>query len=97
MPKSDMRLAILGAGPIGLEAALYARAATFRSRFTNEAASRNTSPAGAMCDFVSPFGMNVTPLGRAAALKQKPSLEMPGNDIVYHRPRACANLFGAHR
>lgn len=66
MPRNDQpRLAILGAGPIGLEAALYA--ATLKLPFT-------VYERGGVGDHVrqwghirlfSPFGMNVTPLGLA--------------------------------
>ncbi len=80
MPKAEMRLAILGAGPIGLEAALYARA--LQIPFT-------IFERGRVADYVwrwghvrlfSPFGMNSTPLGRAAAVKQKPGQELPTSD-----------------
>jgi cation diffusion facilitator CzcD-associated flavoprotein CzcO len=80
MAKTAPRLAILGAGPIGLEAGLYARA--LRLPFT-------IYERGRVADYVwrwghvrlfSPFVKNVTPLGRAAALKQKPNQELPGDD-----------------
>ncbi len=81
MPKSDMRLAILGAGPIGLEAALYARAAQLPFTVYERGRVAEHMTRWGHVRLFSPFGMNVTPLGRAAALKQKPSLEMPGNDV----------------
>jgi thioredoxin reductase len=81
MPKTEMRLAILGAGPIGLEAALYARALQLPFTIYERGRVAEHVARWGHVRLFSPFGMNITPLGRAAALKQKPSLEMPGNDV----------------
>src|SRR5438105_3496564 len=80
MAKPELRLAIIGGGPIGLEAGLYARA--LQMPFT-------IYERGRVADHVwrwghvrlfTPFGMNATPLGRAAAQKQKPGQALPGDD-----------------
>ena len=80
MAKSETRLAILGAGPIGLEAGLYAKA--LQVPFT-------IYERGRPADYVwrwghvrlfSPFALNTTSLGRAAVLKQKPGVELPRDE-----------------
>jgi hypothetical protein len=102
MAKLDApRLAILGAGPVGLEAALYAR----RLKLDVLVYER-----GRIAEFVqrwghvrlfSPFGMNTTSLGRAAILADNPRHELPadaacvtGHDHVsaYLEPLATTNL-----
>ena len=80
MSKQDQpRVAILGAGPIGLEAALYARKLDLPVVVYER---------GRLAEFVqrwghvrlfSPFGMNSTPLGRAAILSDKPQHEFPAD------------------
>src|SRR5262249_22601511 len=80
MPRTEKRLAILGAGPIGLEAALYARA--LQMPFTVYERGRPADHVwrwGHVRLFTA-FAMNGTVLGRAAARKQKPSQDLPGND-----------------
>src|SRR6266702_4350897 len=67
MAKMDaIRLAILGAGPIGLEAALYA--AHLQLPFTVYERGRvgEHLQRWGHVKLFSPFGMNVTPLGPAA-------------------------------
>ena len=78
MAKTELpRIAILGAGPIGLEAALYAR--TLKYPFV-------LLERGRVAEFVqrwghvrlfTPFGMNVTPLGLKSVLAVKPDRAMP--------------------
>jgi thioredoxin reductase len=74
------RIAILGAGPIGLEAGLYAR--QLKLPFT-------IYEQGRVGEFVwrwghvklfTPFGMNATPLGRKAILTAKPEYPFPADD-----------------
>lgn len=71
-----MRIAVLGAGPVGLEAALAAaeRGADVRV-YEREAAGANVRAWGHVTLF-SPFGMNHTPLGRRVLLER--GLELPG-------------------
>jgi len=80
MPKSESRLAILGAGPIGLEAALYARALQLPFSVYERGRVAEYMVRWGHVRLFSPFGMNATPLGRAAALKQKPNQPLPGDD-----------------
>ena len=77
MPKADIQLAILGAGPIGLEAALYARALGLRFTVYERGRLADSMWRWGHVRMFTPLSMNTTPLGRAAA-KQKPNLIWPG-------------------
>lgn len=71
------RVAILGAGPVGLEAALYARAAGLPvAVFEQGSAAAHVERWGFVRMF-TPFGMNATPLGRQAILRDTPTRELP--------------------
>src|SRR5260370_21710752 len=99
------RLAILGAGPIGLEAALYA--ANLELPFTIYERGRvgeHVQRWGHVKMF-SPFGMNVTPLGLAAIHKQNPKHEFPNEAVcttgrehweAYVDPLSKTNLLRDH-
>src|SRR5271155_4490826 len=74
------RIAILGAGPIGLEAALYAK--TLKYPFT-------IYERGRAAEFVlrwghvrlfTPFGVNVTPLGLKSVHSARPNRDLPKDD-----------------
>ena len=62
----NRRVAILGAGPIGLEAALYARKLCFPVTIYERGQPGDYVRRWGHVRLFSPFGMNVTPLGRAA-------------------------------
>jgi hypothetical protein len=87
------RLAILGAGPIGLEAAL--QAATLQLPFTVYERGRvgeHLQRWGHVRLF-SPFGMNSTPLGRERLRIDQPRHEMPADaDILTGRDHRAAYL-----
>jgi len=87
------RLAILGAGPIGLEAALYA--ATFQLPFTVYERGRvgeHLQQWGHVRLF-TPFGMNVTPLGRLRILAENPQAKLPDdNACITGREHVAAYL-----
>jgi thioredoxin reductase len=94
MSRSDQpRLAILGAGPIGLEAAL--QAATLKLPFTVFERGRvgeHLHRWGHVRLF-SPFGMNSTPQGRARLRADQPQHEMPADgDILTGREHIVAYL-----
>lgn len=86
---TEPRIAILGAGPIGLEAALYARRAKLPVTLFER------GPQFAMhlrrwghVKLFSPFGMNATKLGRAAG-----QAALPGdNDLITGREHLDAYL-----
>ncbi len=76
MAKSESRrVAILGAGPIGLEAALYARALGFDVTVYERGTIGDSIRRWGHVRMFSPFGMNATPLGRAALVKK----DFPGD------------------
>jgi thioredoxin reductase len=67
MPKPDSpRIAVLGAGPIGLEAALYARSLNLPVKVYERGRVGEYWHWWGHVQLFSPFGMNVTTLGRAA-------------------------------
>jgi thioredoxin reductase len=87
------RIAVLGAGPIGLEAALYA--ATLQLPFTVYEAGRvgeHLLRWGHVRLF-SPFGMNSTPLGRARVRAARAYQDLPGDaDLLTGREHLAAYL-----
>jgi hypothetical protein len=71
MPKTDLpRVAVLGAGPIGLEAALYARTLGMAVTVYERGRLAEHLLRWGHVRLFSPFGMNSTPLGRATIPKQ---------------------------
>ncbi|MBM4068780.1 MAG: monooxygenase [Planctomycetes bacterium] len=81
MPKSDLpRIAILGAGPIGLEAALYARKLEYPVDLYERGQIADYWQRWGHVKLFSPFGMNSTPLGRAAIRAANPDHEFPAED-----------------
>jgi hypothetical protein len=87
------RLAILGAGPIGLESALYAASLALPFRVYERAeVGQNLQHWGHARMFTS-FGMNTTPLGRAALKVEKPREQMPADgDVLTGREHLEAYL-----
>src|SRR2546421_11982148 len=83
MPKPDApRLAILGAGPIGLEAGLYAKKLALPfTIYERGRIAEHVLRWGHVRLFTS-FAMNATPLGRAAIKYVKPSHEFPKDDAT---------------
>lgn len=76
------RIAILGAGPVGLEAALYAR--QLQCAFTVYERGRvgeHLARWGHVRLF-TPFGMNSTPLGRQQIKTAKPASKLPADDAI---------------
>ena len=72
------RIAILGAGPIGLETALYARYLGYKVQLYERA---HTPAANVLrwghVSLFTPFAMNASPLGIAAIQAQNPSWQRP--------------------
>jgi thioredoxin reductase len=92
MARSDTpRIAILGAGPIGLEAALYARALQLPVTVYERGRIGEHLRRWGHVRLFSPFGMNVTPLGRASLLAEKPQRDLPadGDCITGREHLAC--------
>jgi thioredoxin reductase len=81
MARTDVpRIAILGAGPIGLEAALYARSVNLPVTVYERGRIGEYWHRWGHVRLFSPFGMNTTPLGRAAIKSAKPTHEFPSDE-----------------
>ncbi|HYV39325.1 MAG TPA: NAD(P)-binding domain-containing protein [Gemmataceae bacterium] len=81
MPKSDQsRIAILGAGPIGIEAALYARKLDLAVTVYERGRIAEYVQRWGHVRLFSPFAMNSTSLGRATIRAEKPKHEFPGDN-----------------
>src|SRR5580765_1268269 len=80
MPKfAHQHIAILGAGPIGLEAALYARKLGFPVTVYERNRIAEFVQRWGHAKLFSPFAMNSTPLGRSTIRAEKPKHEFPGD------------------
>jgi thioredoxin reductase len=94
------RIAILGAGPVGVEAALYAAKLGLPFRVYERGQAGDNVRRWGHVKLFTPFGMNVTPLGRAALAGQKLPADqdlLTGRDHVsaYLEPLAkCPALAG---
>src|SRR4051812_29678361 len=87
------RLAVLGAGPIGLEAALYARKLGYPVAVYERGRPAEYVRRWGHVRLFSPFGMNATPLGKAAILADQPRHEFPKDaDCVTGRDHVAAYL-----
>jgi len=77
------RIAVIGAGPIGLEAALFAsRAGNDVNIYERGQVAENLRRWGHVRLF-SPFGLNVSPWGRRALAESSPAAHLP-NDPALH-------------
>jgi thioredoxin reductase len=75
-------IAVLGAGPIGLEAALYGRYLGYDVQvYERGHVAENVREWGHVRLF-SPFGMNSSTLGRAALAAQDPQYEPPDDEAI---------------
>jgi thioredoxin reductase len=94
MAKADApRIAVLGGGPIGLEAALYARSLGLVVTVYERGRIGEHLRRWGHVRLFSPFGMNVTPLGRAALLADKPKRDFPSDtDIITGREHVACYL-----
>ncbi len=94
MAKTDVpRLAVLGAGPIGLEAALYARTLNLPVTVYERARIGEHLHRWGHVRLFSPFGMNTTALGRATIRTSQPDHVFPGdNDCLSGKAHLAAYL-----
>ncbi len=94
MPKKEIpRLAILGAGPVGLEAALYARRLDLPVTIYERGRPGEYWQRWGHVRLFTPFGMNVTPLGRAAIRADSPRHPFPADtDCITGREHLAAYL-----
>src|SRR3954468_18157353 len=92
MPKPDApRLAILGAGPIGLEAGLYAKKLDLPFTLYERGRVGEHVLRWGHVRLFSPFGMNATPLGRATLRAANRDLPADG-DLLTGAEYAAAYL-----
>jgi thioredoxin reductase len=106
MSRSDPpRIAVLGAGPVGLEAALYAASLKFPVRVYERGGPGEHLRQWGHVRLFTPFAMNVTPLGRATLKADAPRRDLPGDgDILtgreylaaYLEPLAASPLLAEH-
>ncbi len=74
------RVVIVGAGPIGLEAAVYARSLNLPVTVFERGVPGEYLRQWGHVRLFSPFHMNSTPLGRKAIQRQHPRHELPSDD-----------------
>jgi hypothetical protein len=94
MPRTDApRIAILGAGPVGLEALLYAQALDLPAVVYERGRVGEYLHRWGHVRLFSPFGMNATPLGRQAILAETPKHPFPAaGDCITGREHLAAYL-----
>ena len=93
--ETPARIAILGAGPIGLEAALYARYLGYDvDIYERGRVAENILRWGHVRMF-TPFGWNRSLLGLAAIKAQEPAWQPPSDDAILHGSRVCQPLFAS--
>jgi thioredoxin reductase len=81
MPKTEApRVAVLGAGPIGLEVALYARRLGLPVKIYERGRVGEHWLRWGHVQLFTPFGMNTTPLGRAAIKAANARHEFPADN-----------------
>ena len=80
MLKSTLpRVAVLGAGPVGLEAAVYAKSLGLPVAVYEQAAVATNVERWGFVKMFSPFGMNVSALGKQLLLREMPTREFPAD------------------
>src|SRR5579872_1545772 len=94
MPRNEPpRVAILGAGPVGLEAAHYAAALKLPFTVYERGRPGEHLHQWGHVRLFSPFGMNSTPLGRARVRADQPDHDLPADgDILSGREHLSAYL-----
>src|SRR5271168_3718435 len=81
MAKTDLpRIAILGAGPIGIEAALKARSLKYPFIVFERGRVAEFMLRWGHVKLFTPFGMNVTPLGLESLKNARPNQTRPKDD-----------------
>ena len=99
------RIAILGAGPCGLETGLYARYLGYQTTIYEQGEIAQAVSEWGHVRMFSPFHMNRSSLGLAAIQAQSPDLELPNDEDLltghewrdrYLRPLAASDLLKDH-
>src|SRR5262245_425294 len=94
MPKpTSLRVAVLGAGPIGIEAALYAKVCGHAVSVYERGAIGEHVRRWGHIKLFTPFGVNCTPLGLAEVRREKAGRSLPAEgDLVTGRQFVDAYL-----
>jgi thioredoxin reductase len=93
MPQPAPRIAVLGAGPVGLEAALAARTLGLPVTVYERGRVGEHLQRWGHVKLFSPFGQNSTPTGKAAIRAENPKHEFPADgDCVTGRDHVAAYL-----
>src|SRR6266852_9551818 len=94
MPRDSLpRIAILGAGPIGLEAGLVARQLKLPFTVYERGRVGEHLQQWGHVRLFTPFGMNVTPLGRSRVLTENSQTKLPDdNACISGREHVTAYL-----
>lgn len=74
-----VRIAVLGAGPVGLEAALYAKACGLPVAVYERGQVGEHLLRWGHARLFTPFGWNSSPLGLKALLRERPARDLPGD------------------
>lgn len=82
MARQESHVAILGAGPVGVESALYADALGLPFTVYERGEPGDYLSHWGHVRLFTPWGMNTTPLGRAALLMNQPRAKLPGDADV---------------
>src|SRR5438067_13449436 len=78
MPKAEpLRVAVLGAGPVGVEAALYARACGLTAAVYERGQVGEHLPRWGHVRLFPPFGMNATRPGLQTLRSERPARDIP--------------------
>lgn len=78
--ETPARIAVLGAGPVGLEAALYARYLGYEVEIFERGQVADHVRQWGHVRMFTPFALNRSPLGLAALKAQDPAWQPPGDD-----------------
>lgn len=93
MERGKPRLAVLGAGPIGIEAALVARQLGWQVAVYERGRVGEHLERWGFVRMFTPFGINSTPRGRAALKSHTPHLQLPSEvDLITGREHVAAYL-----
>lgn len=93
MARTPPRLAVLGAGPVGLESALLARKLGWTVTVYDRGRIGENLERWGFVRLFSPFGMNSTVMGRAAIQSSHPGHRLPGDqDLLTGREHVAGYL-----
>src|SRR5258708_40231642 len=91
--KRPLRLAILGAGPVGVEAALYAARLKLPSTVYERGEVGEHLQQWGHIKLFTPFGMNTTSLGKAILREEQARRDLPGDsDLLTGKEHLAAYL-----